>query len=206
MKLIKAIVYTVFFLLYPYLIYVGLQQGENWPAPAVFSLLYAYSAWHAQSLTAKQRNWGIAVFCAMGVFLAPAITAKLTPLFVHVSSAYFFGRTLWRGPPLIERFVRLEFAEFPSGVIEYCRQWTQVWTGFFVFNAVMCVLLAIWGSHQVWAIYNGIVVLALTAVLMIFEYIVRHRRFPELEIPSPLASMKTMMVNGRQIWLEVTAH
>lgn len=205
LKVIKAIAYTAFYLLYPYLIYLGLQQGASWPAPIVLGSVYAYSGWHAQSTVAKIRNWGIAILCLAGGLWIPSVAAKLTPLIVHVSSAYFFARTLQQGPPLIERFVRMEFSEFPTGVIGYCRQLTWMWTLFFVFNAVACVALTLWGSDQAWALYNGVAVLILTAVLMVGEYIWRHWRFPELTIPSPMTSMKTMMVNGRQIWLDVTA-
>lgn len=206
LKIIKAVAYTAFYLLYPYLIYLGLQQGASWPAPIVLGSLYAYSGWHAQSIGARRRNWGIALFCLAGILWAPSIAAKLTPLIVHVSSAYFFARTLWQGPSLIERFVRMEFSEFPVGVIEYCRQLTWMWTVFFVFNAMVCITLALWGSNQAWALYNGVVVLVMTGILMVGEYIWRHWHFPELRIPSPLTSMKTMIVNGRQIWLDVTAH
>jgi hypothetical protein len=41
--------------------------------------------------------------------------------------------------------------------------------------------------------------------LMIGEYIYRHFRFPNLEIPSPWTTMKTMMTNGRKIWQEMQA-
>ena len=115
---------------------------------------------------------------------------------------FFFGRTLYKGPPLIESFVRLEFPEFPPGIGRYCRQLTIMWTGFFGFNALMCIGLAVWAPDAWWAFYNSILIFVMTGMLMVGEYIYRHFRFPDLDIPKPMSTIKTMVSNGRKIWLE----
>jgi uncharacterized membrane protein len=118
---------------------------------------------------------------------------------------YFFGKTLLHGPPLIERFVRLEFTELPTGIVEYCRQLTILWTGFFAFNAVMCSSLALWAPPSWWALYTGIIIFVLTGLLMVGEYIFRHYKFPDLHIPDIKSSARNMVTNTRKIWLDLYA-
>ena len=65
---------------------------------------------------------------------------------------------------------------------------------------MMCVALANWGTHFWWMLYNGVFI-----YLMIGEYIYRHFRFPGLGIPDPQSTIKTMIVNGRKIWMDVQA-
>ena len=106
---------------------------------------------------------------------------------------------------MIESFVRLEFPELPPGISRYCRQLTLMWAGFFAFNALMCAGLALWAPGAWWAFYNSILIFVLTGLLMVGEYIYRHFRFPDLDIPTPASTIKTMVSNGRKIWLEVQA-
>jgi len=140
-----------------------------------------------------------------GFSSGPEAPAGVMPMLIQLMLMYFFGRTLLKnkGPSFIESFVRLEFPEFPPGVSEYCRQLTLLWTGFFAFNAVMCVALAIWGTNFWWTLYNGVFIYLMIGVLMIGEYIYRHFRFPDLGIPDPQSTIKTMIVNGRKIWMDV---
>jgi uncharacterized membrane protein len=99
----------------------------------------------------------------------------------------------------------MEFSELPAGVIEYCRQLTILWTGFFAFNALMCSGLALWGQSSWWAVYTGVIIFLLTGVLMIGEYIYRHYKFPDMEIPDLKTSARNMVVNARQIWQDLYA-
>ncbi len=207
LAIIKSIVATCLFLAYPYLVYRGIESGMVWLAPAIFSGIYLLQAFAAHPVKIKIYKALIAIALLLGAYFLQTLTAKILPVLIQLMLMYFFGRTLLKGkgPSFIESFVRLEFPEFPSGVSEYCRQLTVLWTGFFAFNAFMCTALAIWGNDLWWTLYNGVFIYLMIGVLMIGEYIYRHFRFPGLGIPDPKSTIKTMIVNGRKIWMDVQA-
>ncbi len=205
LKIIKSILVTCLFLAYPYLVYQGMESGMVWIAPALFSGIYLLQSFASQNIKIKIYKGCVSIGLLLGAYYLQTVTAKVLPVLIQLMLMYFFGRTLLKGkgPSFIESFVRLEFPDFPPGVSRYCRQLTILWTAFFGFNAIMCVLLAIWGSDVLWALYNGVFIYVMIAVLMVGEYIYRHFRFPDLGIPNPQSTVKTMMTNGRKIWLDV---
>jgi uncharacterized membrane protein len=206
---IKSIIVTCLFLAYPYLVYRGIESGMVWLAPAIFSGIYLLRAFAARNVKIRIYKALLSIALLLGAYYVQTITAKVLPVLIQLMLMYFFGRTLLKGkgPSFIESFVRLEFPEFQPGISEYCRQLTVIWTGFFAFNAVMCVALAIWSTDFWWTLYNGVFIYLMIGVLMIGEYIYRHFRFPELSmgIPDPQSTIKTMIVNGRKIWMDVQA-
>ncbi|MGR8997544.1 MAG: hypothetical protein ACU88J_00655 [Gammaproteobacteria bacterium] len=203
--IVKSIIVTCLFLTYPYLVYRGMESGMVGLAPAIFSGIYLFQAFAARKVKIKIYKALIAIALLLGAYYLQTITAKVLPVLIQLLLMYFFGRTLLKGkgPSFIESFVRLEFPEFPPGISEYCRQLTILWTGFFAFNAIMCVVLAIWGTDFWWTLYNGVLIYLMIGVLVIGEYIYRHFRFPYLGIPDPQSTIKTMIVNGRKIWMDV---
>ena len=204
---IKSIVVTSLFLAYPYLVYRGIESGMVWVAPAIFSGIYLMQSIGASNVKIKIYKALISIGLLLGAYYLQTITAKVLPVLIQLMLMYFFGRTLLKGkgPSFIESFVRLEFPDFPSGVSEYCRQLTIIWTVFFAFNAVICVLLAIWSNDTWWALFNGVFIYLMIGVLMIGEYTYRHFRFPDFVIPDLKSTIKTMIVNGRKTWMEVQA-
>jgi uncharacterized membrane protein len=205
--IVKSIIATCLFLAYPYLVYRGMESGMVGLAPAIFSGIFLLQAFAARDVKIRIYKVLIAIALLLGAYYLQTITAKVLPVLIQLMLMYFFGRTLLKGkgPSLIESFVRLEFPEFQPGISEYCRQLTIMWTGFFTFNAIMCVALANWGTDFWWMLYNGVFIYLMIGVLVIGEYIYRHFRFPELGIPNPQSTIKTMIVNGRKIWMDIQA-
>lgn len=204
---IRGFISTGLFLAYPYLVYRGIESGMVWMAPTIFSGVFLLQAFRAGNSRTRIIKAVVAIGLLLGAFYLQSITAKVLPVLIQLMLMYFFGRTLLKGkgPSFIESFVRLEFPEFPPGVSEYCRQLTIIWTVFFAFNALMGVGLAIWGTDFWWTLYNGILIYIMIGLLMVGEYLYRHFRFPDLGIPDPQSTIKTMIVNGRKIWMDVQA-
>jgi len=201
----KGIIVTCLFMTYPLLVYIGIQQQMAWVAPVLFSAIYLLQAVKVRRVKAKLYKASIAVALLFGAFYVQTLTAKAMPVLIQLMLMFVFGRTLLKnhGPSFIERFVRLEFPQFPPGVSDYLARLTLIWTVFFAFNAVFCSVLALWASDQWWALYNGLIIYLLIGLLMIGEYIYRHVRFPELSIPNPAASLRSMIVNGRKVWMDL---
>jgi len=176
-----------------------------WIAPAVFSAIFIFQAAAARKRKVKVYKLLLAISLLVGAYYLQTITAKVIPVLIQLMLMYFFGRTLLKdkGPPFIESFVRLEFTVIPAVLIDYVRQLTIIWTAFFAFNAVMCVLLAIFSNDKWWALYNGVFIYLMIGLLTTVEYIYRRLHFPELTIPDPKTTVKNMFVNGRKIWMDV---
>ena len=68
-------------------------------------------------------------------------------------------------------------------LVNYCRYLTIMWTSFFVFNVLACVFLALFAPVEWWAIYTGVLILLLTGVLMVAEYIWRHFYLRSIDLP-----------------------
>lgn len=211
-KIIKRFVITGLFLAYPYLIYKGVESGMVWIAPVIFSVIFLRQSFLAKNSWAKIFKASIAIALILGAYSMQTLTAKILPVLIQLMLMYFFGRTLLRdkGPPFIESFVRIQFPEFPPAIGRYCRQLTIVWTVFFAMNAITVSVLAIWGAEYWWSIYNGILIYLFMGLLVLIEYIYRRIRFADLSIlhkgiPDPISTIKTMMANGRKIWMDVQA-
>ncbi|MCK5830834.1 MAG: hypothetical protein KAH20_11090 [Methylococcales bacterium] len=207
LKAIKGTIITCLFIAYPYLIYKGIENGLSWIAPTIFATIYFVQALAAKSTQLRVKKIIIAITLMLGAYYLQTITAKIIPVLIQLMLMYFFGRTLLegKGPPLIESFARLEFPEFPEYVSPYCKKLTIIWTSFFAMNAVMCVLLAVWGSNYWWTLYSGVFIYVMIGILSVAEFFYRHYHFPEFVIPDMKSSFKTMFINGRKLWLDVHA-
>ncbi len=207
LKVLKGVFFTCLFMLYPYLVYIGIEQGVVWVAPAIFSAIFLIQSFATRNVKIKIIKALISIGLLLGAYYLQTVTAKVLPVLIQLMLMYFFGRTLLKGkgPSFIESFVRLQFSEIPAEICLYLRRLTYLWTGFFAFNAVMCVVLSVVGNDRWWALYNGVFIYLMIGVITIVEYIYRHFRFPELDIPDAKSSIKTMFVNGRKIWMDVQA-
>lgn len=205
--IIKNFFISCLFLLYPYLVYQGIESGKVWIAPAIFSAIFLKQSFATQNIKIKIFKALVAIGLLLGAWYLQTITAKVLPILIQLMLMYFFGRTLLKnkGPSFIESFVRLEYPVFPPEISKYCRLLTIIWTVFFGINALLCVLLAIWGSDAWWALFNGVIIYIMMGILFTGEYIYRHFLFPEFSIPDPKSTIKTMFVNGRKIWMDVQA-
>lgn len=214
LSILRSIFSGIIFLLYPYLVYRGVQDGVVWFAPAVIAGLYFYLAIKAKQTRKRVQKLAIVLVLLLGAAFYQDLMAKLVPIIIQLTLMSFFGKTLLKdkGPSLVERFAQLEFPDIPMPLVlvKYCRYLTIMWTSFFAFNVLACVLLALFAPVEWWAIYTGVLILLFTAVLMIVEYIWRHfylRRIdlPYEKIPAFKESARNMLVNGRKIWLDVHA-
>jgi uncharacterized membrane protein len=208
--MLKGIGVAALFLLYPLFVYKGMESGMNWLMPVIFSYIFLDRAWRSQRPSKRLGYALVAVLLLLGAYYLQPITAKIMPVLVQLMLMVFFGRGLLEDnrQTFIENVVRLQYPESPPAVSQYCRQLTWVWTAFFAANALVCTVLAIWGSGFWWALYNGVLIYVLMGVLGIGEYVYRRIRFTDLSvlhqgIPDPKASVKAMINNGRKVFLEM---
>jgi uncharacterized membrane protein len=117
------------------------------------------------------------------VLIAASVVLKDTrfmlayPTFVNVMLLGQFGWSLLKGPPMVERFARLQVASLTPGEVRYCRHITMVWCAFFVLNAAVVSALALLDEQRWWALYAGALSYGAMGLLFAVEFTVRKYRF-----------------------------
>jgi uncharacterized membrane protein len=97
------------------------------------------------------------------------------PVVVNALLLSAFAGSLWRGMPVIERMARLTEPDLSPQAVSYTRRVTGVWCLFFLFNGLVALFTAIWGSFELWTLYNGFLSYILMAALFGAEWLVRRR-------------------------------
>lgn len=195
-----ALVLALLLLLYPALVYFGVQQlGPKLLALLLIAL--AVVRFIAQRLAHQPLGNGawllLAAALAGGVTLITGSLAglKAYPVVVNVVLLGVFGFSLWRAPTVIERLARLRTPDLPVQAVAYTRKVTWVWCGFFMVNGAIAAATIV-ASEELWALYNGFIAYIAMGVLMGVEYLVRltvQRRYAG-QTPSQPVDIPTQFV------------
>lgn len=125
-------------------------------------------------------------------WLWPALRQNVTLLYfiehlgTNLALAALFGKTLiGPGEPLITHFARIaNNGVLSERQLRYTRQATLAWTGFFIANATLSVLLYVLASHAVWSFYASLLTAPLVGLMFVAEHLWRMRVLPPEERPS----------------------
>jgi len=176
---LSGIVLGLLLVLYPLLVYTGIQQL----GPRVLAAILLVVAL-ARLLAAKLASQALgnsawlllAAAVATGLTLATGslLGLKSYPVLVSGVMLAVFGFSLWHPPSMIERFARLQQPDLPAHAIPYTRKVTWVWCGFFIVNGAIATA-TVFASDRVWALYNGLLSYILIGLLLAGEYLVRLR-------------------------------
>jgi uncharacterized membrane protein len=134
---------------------------------------------------AAMRSLALVPVVAAALLLLAAVLgsthfALLLPAAINATLLFAFASTLWRGPPIIERFARLTVDDLTEAELRWCRGWTFGWSAFFVVNGGIALTLALAGSLWAWTTYNGLIGYIAMGMLFGIEYTVRKYRFGRL--------------------------
>jgi uncharacterized membrane protein len=170
---------------YPLLVY-SLLSTENPEAPTwrLAWLLVPLGVSLLSSLRARGSGFrrvlpplSALVLVSLGLALNSVQPLLLVPVVINTTLLVTFGSTLWNGPPLIERFARLQHSDLTSAEVSWCRLWTKLWTAFFATNAVVATSLGLTNHLQLWAVYNGLLTYIVMGGFFVGEYSIRKYRF-----------------------------
>jgi len=174
-----AVVLAVLLVLYPVLVYFGIQEF----GPRILAIILLAAAAIKLLVTKLARQ---PLGNGAWLLLAAAITSGLTlttgsiiglkfyPVVVSVVLLGVFGVSLWKPPSMIERFARLQTPHLPVQAIAYTRKVTWIWCGFFTLNGTIATA-TVFASDKAWALYNGLLSYIFMGVLLAGEYLVRLR-------------------------------
>jgi len=178
-----AVLSAVLLVCYPLLAWLGITYLGT--RTAALLLLLALGATQVRHLSRRARALRGLTWLALAVLGLLAGAAILDdprfilayPTLVNLVLLSQFGWSLRAGPPMVERFARLQVDDLSQAELDYCRTITAIWCGFFVLNGLTSALLAIWGTRGAWALYSGFIAYVLMGVLFAAEYLVRKARF-----------------------------
>ena len=195
---IKPVAIACLFLSYPFLSAYLAKQGFASLELLVFAGITFWRGLQLKKILFRLATLLLVVLLLVAAYFSNAYFIWLVPSFVYMGLTVLFGQTLWSPPSLCERLVRLLYPEFIPGIAEYLQQVTWVWTVFFAINVPVCALLPLLAGQQAWAMYTGVLVYLLMGLLMMGEWLYRHKRFPDLEIPPIMETAKFFAMNGHK--------
>lgn len=129
----------------------------------------------------------VALAGALSLALGAVGALYLPPVLVNLVLTILFARTLRAGhTPLIERFMRLEYAGAPPPALcRYGRQLTFLWSGFFAASALMASALAVFAPLALWSLWVNILNFVLIALIYVAQYAYLYWRYRAYELHSP---------------------
>jgi uncharacterized membrane protein len=178
-----GIVQGALFLVYPFVVYLGLKRLETRAVGGLLLGLYAVSfALRVRGPAAEvwqlaRQHLGLALLIGAAVVTGERIVLLLLPMAVSLYLLATFGWSLWAGPPIVERFARLTDPDLPGFCVPYCRKVTIAWCGFLAANSLCVALLAAAAPVEWWALYTGLVFYLLLGALFAFEFVLRKLWF-----------------------------
>lgn len=171
-------------LFYPFAVYLALTHWR--PRPFAFVALafgLLLTALRCRHAAASPRELvpplALAATAALTFLLdAPGLMLAL-PVAINLALLAVFGSSLYRGVPLVESLARLQRVDLTDAETLYCRRVTVVWCVFFVGNASIAAILALFAPLPWWTLYTGLISYGLVATLFAVEYSVRICLFPK---------------------------
>jgi len=175
----KQVLFALSVLCYPLFVYFGLQYLEPQYIAIAFAALFLMRHF-SKGKTAKtipHLNLVAVVITLLLLFSAIAnseVALKFYPVVMSLSFLLIFGYSLVK-PPAVVTVIASLHEELDQRGIDYTRQVTKVWCGFFVANALIALWSIFTPDPRVWLIYNGLVSYILMGCLMAGEWLIRQR-------------------------------
>jgi uncharacterized membrane protein len=135
-------------------------------------------------------RWLLAVpvpLLAILYFVEPRQLLFVPPVLINLLGGALFAASLRRGrEPVISRIARLDRGELSNELAVYTRRLTWIWTFFFAFMVLLCVLLALSAPLPVWSLFANIINYLLVGLLFFGEFVYRRLRYSHYVHASPL--------------------
>jgi uncharacterized membrane protein len=161
LRLLVAVLEALFFLAYPFVVYLAHTRLETRSigvvmiALLVVALVVRLRGSLREAAGLIGQHVGIGVMIGVAIVLDERAVLLFLPALVGVYLLVTFGWTLRRGPPMIERFARIIEDDLPDFTLPYCRRITELWCVFFALHVIVVCTLALMAPLSWWAAYSG---------------------------------------------------
>lgn len=173
-KLINGIILLVT-ISYPFLVWLSLDYFQPRSIALIMTGLFLL-----RSLTRSSKIHPLLAPACVVFLLAVALLNQTNwllayPVFVSLLFFAVFSYSLIYPPTIVERLARLEDPDLPPKGVAYTYKVTQVWSAFFLTNALLSLATVWYGDPWLWSLYNGCVFYVLMGLLMVAEMAVRRK-------------------------------
>lgn len=179
LKGVLAVIIGLITVAYPFVIYFGIQRYSPRHIAVllliIFTLRLVFFNKQGNFLKSLPLLAGGSIIALLVIIAGNPIFLLYHPVMINLSGLLVFATSLRWGPPMIERFARMQEPDLPEAAIGYCRKVTKVWVAFFVCNGSIALATAIYGDIKLWTLYNGLISYILIGMLFAIEFVVRIR-------------------------------
>jgi uncharacterized membrane protein len=176
MRRLSSILLPVAGMLYPFVVYFGMEKVSPPQFAMVLGLLWLVRA--PALLREPGGRWMLGaalIYCLLLGLSGEALLLRWYPALISGLLLAAFGISLIDGPSFIERIARLREPDLSAAGVRYTRKVTWAWVAFFVFNGAVSSALTLWASMKWWTLYNGLIVYFIMATLFVGEWLLRRR-------------------------------
>lgn len=177
--------------LYPLAVHLAIVAHASAVAVALLLVMTSlHLFYHLPHLRNSPWAWtyiAVALAGALSLALGTVGALFLPPVLINLVLMILFAHTLRAGrTPLIERFMRLEYAGAPPPPLcRYGRQLTFLWSGFFAASALTAIALAMFAPLALWSLWVNILNFVLIALIYTAQYAYLYWRYRAYELHSP---------------------
>ncbi len=180
MKIALRAVIGLLFLLYPLLVYFGLQQWSVRTLALVLLALFIVRMM-IQKRSSNQSNLstGVVMLVAVVVLVGALLTNHQQfflyyPVAMNIALLGLFASSVFHPPTVIERLARLQEPDLPPEGVRYTRNVTVLWCGFFAVNGSIAWYTVHFCTLQQWTLYNGFIAYLAMGMLFAAEFLYRQ--------------------------------
>lgn len=176
-----VVIITVIMLLYPILIFIGMQHVS--PRYLAIGLALVLSTRFFLFKTENKHHrivMSIATLLGVGLCMLTLVAnnALVMQAYPIIMNALFFAVFFysWCYPPTVITQIAQRITKQPLSdtAINYTQKVTLMWCGFFVFNGLIALWTTFFGNLVQWTLYNGFISYLLMGALFLGEMITRY--------------------------------
>ncbi|WP_448549440.1 hypothetical protein [Thalassotalea fusca] len=180
MKKVATILTVLLAVLYPFVVYVGLQVMAHQLLAALLAGVFIVRSWLYRHTPTKAPWMNAVTFIAIGILSATVlfdieIGVMVYPIAVNLVMLTVFTWSLVKKPCVIETLARMQEPDLSEKGVRYTEKVTVVWAIFFAVNAMVSTATMWLGDLSVWTLYNGLIAYILMGTLMLIEWCVRQK-------------------------------
>lgn len=169
----------ILFLIYPFLVFFGLQHLEpRWLGLCLLVLVCARLIFGSKLVSKAPWPYLAPIFTVAVLLSAVIANAELGvllyPLAINLAMLLVFACSLIIKPSVIEMLARISEPDLDAHAVRYTEKVTMVWCLFFIANGSISLYTALYSTKEVWTLYNGMIAYIAMGVLFAIEWLVRQ--------------------------------
>ena len=176
-KVIVSVLFVVVSIIYPAIVYFGIQKLSP-VIIAIFLFLLAAAKFYFLKDRADIAQVGIllvaTIFSLILALSENELWLKLYPVVMSLCVAAVFFSSLGQEQSLIEKMARMSGKKISERAKGYTHRLTAVWGVLLLMNALVALHLALFASLAMWAFYCGVLSYIIFAVVFIAELVYRR--------------------------------